>query len=421
VVEAARRGGQSPRRLIQTRSGARGRQNILHGVEARRLADDPFSRSQRALNEGVSASYPPAAGIPELKAETSRFAKLFLDVSVRAEGCIPTVGSLNGSFLTFLVARSLHADRDAVLFIDPGFPVHRQQARVLGLEARGVDIADCRGSALEAALEEQCAGGQVAALLYSNPNNPTWMCLDERELQVVARVARRHDILLIEDLAYFAMDFRTELGRPGMPPFQPTAAHYTDEFVILISSSKAFSYAGQRVGMGVVSDALFARHFPNLAHHFPFTRFGDALVLGALYAASAGVTHSAQWGLAALLRAANDGEFDFPSYVKAYGVRASAMKTLFVSNGFHVVYDTDIDRPVGDGFYFTISWPGLSGRQLVAELLRYGISAISLEGTGARRTEGIRACVSLVHDDQLPDLRVRLEQFAAEHEVAPQK
>ena len=369
-----------------------------------------------ALREGVSSSYPPVAGIPELKHEISRFARLFLDVGVDPEGCIPTVGSLNGSYLTFLVAGFLSPGKDTVLFLDPGFPVHRQQAQTLGLNARGFDIADFRGPALEDALETQLRDGRVAAMLYSNPNNPTWMCLSDDELQIIARVARRHDVLIIEDLAYIAMDFRVDLGHPGEPPYQSTVGRYTDEYVLLISSSKAFSYAGQRVGMLLISDALFKMEFPDLTRRFPFTRFGDAIVLGALYAASAGVGHSAQRGLTALLKSANDGEFDFCSYVRGYGTRAEAMKEIFLAHGFQIVYDTDLDQSIADGFYFTIAYPEFTGPDLIAELLRYGISAISLESTGAERHQGIRACVSLVKDDELPALDKRLSQFTADHD-----
>ncbi len=342
------------------------------------------------MRKGVSSSYAPVAGIPELKFEISHFAKFFLDIDVDPEGCIPTVGSLNGSYLTFLVAGALHPGKDTILFLDPGFPVHRQQVHALGLNARGFDIADFRGPKIEGVLETQLADGRVAAMLYSNPNNPTWMCLTDDELQIIARVARRHDVLILQDLAYIAMDFRLDLGHPGEPPYQATVGRFTDEYALLISSSKAFSYAGQRVGMLLISNALFKREFPNLTLRFPFTHFGDAVVLGALYTASAGVGHSAQCGLAALLKSANDGEFNFRSYVRGYATRAEAMKKIFLSHGFQIVYDTDLDQSIADGFYFTISYPGFTGPELIAEFLRYGVSAISLESTGADRHQGLR-------------------------------
>ncbi len=81
--------------------------------------------------------------------------------------------------------------------------------------------------------------------------------------------------------------------------------------------------------------------------------------------------------MAELLTAVNKGKFRFLEPVKEYAERARIMKKLFTENGFRIVYDMDDDEPIADGFYFTLSYPGFSGVELVEELLFYGISAIS--------------------------------------------
>jgi hypothetical protein len=94
------------------------------------------------------------------------------------------------------------------------------------------------------------------------------------------------------------------------------------------------------------------------------------------------------------------------------------MKRLFLDNGFRIVYDRDMDEPIADGFYFTISYPGFSGIDLLEKLLYYGISAISLDITGSDRHEGLRACVSQVGRDQFDDLKFRLEKFREHHPLS---
>jgi hypothetical protein len=91
------------------------------------------------------------------------------------------------------------------------------------------------------------------------------------------------------------------------------------------------------------------------------------------------------------------------------------MKKLFTDNGFQIVYDVDENVPIADGFYFTFSYPGFTGQDLVHELVFYGVSAISLAITGSQRTEGVRACVSLVQREQFPDLETRLRKFHENH------
>lgn len=51
-----------------------------------------------ALDAGVASIYPNMMGTPDLKAQASRFIKAFLDVDHPGECCIPTVGSMQGSF-----------------------------------------------------------------------------------------------------------------------------------------------------------------------------------------------------------------------------------------------------------------------------------------------------------------------------------
>jgi len=117
----------------------------------------------------------------------------------------------------------------------------------------------------------------------------------------------------------------------------------------------------------------------------------------------------------AILKAANDGEFNIVDEVREYGERAGIMKDLFQKYGFSLVYDRDIDKPVADGFYFTISYPGFTGAQLLKKLLYYGISAITLEITGSERIEGLRACVSQTAMEQMPLLEERLKRFNKDH------
>jgi len=368
-----------------------------------------------ALKRGVASKYPMIDGVPELKKEIKRFVKLFANLDVHEKGCIPTVGSMQGAMAAFMVANRSDRIKLGTLFIDPGFPVQKAQCKVLGHEYESFDVYNYRGDKLGPKLESYLESGRISTLLYSNPNNPSWICFTDEELKTIGEMARKYDVIVIEDLAYFGMDFRKDYSHPGKPPYQPSVGHYTDYWLLLISSSKAFSFAGERVGAMVISDLLYNRCYPDLIRYYSSTCFGYSMIYGALYALSSGVNHSSQYGLAAMLKAANDGEFDFVEQVKEYGRRASKMKQMFVANGFKIVYDTDVDVPVGDGFYFTISYPGLSGDELLEEFLYYGISAISLNITGSERAEGLRACVSQTYPEQFPILEERLRKFHKDH------
>lgn len=369
-----------------------------------------------ALRRGVASIYPIIDGIKPLKEQAALFVKNFMDIEVSAKCCIPTVGSMQGTFSAFLAAGFVDKKKDTALFIDPGFPVQKQQMMVLGLKYETFDVFSFRGKKLKEKLEEFLVKGNINSIIYSNPNNPAWICFTEEELQMIGEMANKYDAIVMEDLAYFGMDFRRDFSKPGIPPFQPTVAKYTGNYVLFISSSKIFSYAGQRCGLMVISDDLYNREFPDLQKRFVSPTFGSTIVLRLLYSISSGTSHSAQWALAAMLEAANSGKFNFVENVKAYGEKAKVMKKLFVENGFEIVYKTDLDEPIADGFYFTLSYPGMTGNQLVENLLYYGISAIALDNTGSEE-EGIRACVSFVQPEQFGELEQRLKLFNTEFQA----
>ncbi len=370
----------------------------------------------KALERGVASKYPMLDGIAELKTAASQFVKAFIDLDISPRSCVPTVGAMEGSFINFLVCGKLSPQKDTILFLDPGFPVQKQQIKVLGYKSVSFDMFHYRGQKLREKMTSILQEGHVAAIIYSNPNNPSWICLQESELQTIGELATQYDAVVIEDLAYFAMDFRQDLSRPFHPPYQVSVGKYTDNYVLLISSSKAFSYAGQRVAVMCICDKLYDRFYPHLKEQLGVGHYGEALVGRVLYSVSAGTSHSGQYALAAVFASAVNGQYNFLEEVKVYAQRARTMKQLFTENNFQIVYDNDMGEPLADGFYFTLSYPGMSGAELLKELLFFGISAITLSNTGSRM-EGIRACVSQTGMERMAESEDRLKLFSMRHQI----
>ena len=364
----------------------------------------------KALQGGIAHSYPDIQGAPVLKQEASRFVKAFIGLDVAAECCVPVTGSMQGSFASFRTCSQADKRRDTVLFIDPGFPVQKMQLQVMGVKYETFDVYDFRGDKLGPKVESYLKQGNICAIVYSNPNNPAWICLNEQELQAIGELATKYDAIVMEDLAYFAMDFRQNLSVPFQPPYQPSVGRYTDNYMLLISGSKAFSYAGERIGVVCISNKLFHRHYDDLAQRYEGLPFGLVFSTRMLYALSSGTSHSAQYALAAMLKAATDGDYDFRKEVSVYGDRAHKLKEIFLRHGFHIVYDKDLDQPVADGFYFTIGYKKMTSGELAKELMYYGVSAICLITTGSHQ-EGLRVCTSFIEDHQYAQLDERMQRF----------
>ena len=377
------------------------------GLPANRIGIDA---QKAALDKGVASAYPNIAGITPLKEQASRFIKAFLNVDVNPEGCVPTVGSMMGTFASFITCTHLSPEKDTILFIDPGFSVQPLQAKVLGYKRESFDVYDCRGTRLRDKLEGILSRGHIAAIIYSNPNNPSWVCLTEEELSYIGALATKYDTIVIEDLAYLGMDFRKDLGHPFQPPYVATVARYTENYILMLSASKIFSYAGERIATVAISNTLYNRVYPALSTEFGIDTLGRFFIFMVVYTMSSRVTHSAQHALAAMYKAACDGDINFVEDTREYARRAARLKEIFLRHGFHIVYDKDLEEPVSDGFFFTIGRKGYTGDELLDRLIHYGVSAISLRTTGSEQ-QGLRICTSMVKPEHYDLLDERLRIF----------
>ena len=373
----------------------------------------------QALLNGCASHYPNIIGIPEVKKWGSEFVRAFINIPRPPECILPTVGSMQAAFALNMLLTRLNPEKDTILFLDPCFPVQKMQCNVIGSRIEAFDIADFRGDKLREELERHLQSGRIAGILFSNPNNPTWACLADEELRTIGELATEYDAIVLEDLAYLNMDFRDpNRGNPYAEPYQPSVGQYTHNCIQLISCSKIFSYAGQRAAFVAIDPVLAKRVYPALGKRLHNN--GELLQSFAyffLYALSSGVCHSVQYGMAAMLQAACEGKLRFVDNTREYARRAKKIKEILVRNGFHIVYDKDANgQEVGDGFFFTFGYKDWSGKKLVNKLIYYGVSAISLESTGAQR-EGMRGCASTIREDQYEVLDERLRKFNEDYSL----
>ena len=398
--------------------------NQKHNIEFVRMemgipniptSDIAKTAEKEAIDKGLQGFYPPFDGIPELKEAGREFVKAFLDLDVENKHIIPTCGSLQAGYISQALAGNMIKGKRTILYLDPTFPVTRYQAKFLGLEAVGIDLYNYRGNQLIDEIKNHVKGGEIGGILWSSPNNPSWSCLNDFELKEIAKICDSNEILAIEDLAYIGMDFREDYSVPFSKPFIPTVGKYGKYWITLISASKAFSFPGPRCAIAIISPKINEKKFSNLKEFCDREQFGHAFSLGGLYVTTSGTSHTAQYGLAKMLEAATNGDFNFIEITSEYGKRAEKVKEIFLRYGFEQVYKKDMDEPVGNGFYLTMSYPGYDGNDLMLELLRYGISTITLKSTGSVRHEGLRVCISFIGQEEMPLLEKKLLKFMEDH------
>ncbi len=375
-------------------------------------------RAQRAAINGQACSqYSPFDGLPVLKEATANFLEAYEGISVAPKNCIPTVGGMHGCKVTIGITGRIDPRKDTVLFLVPGFSVNALQAQEQGINTRNLDIHGKYGYDLVAAIEAELQAGtrNIAGILWSSPNNPTWRVLSDRELEGIGKLCTEYGVIAIDDAAYFGLDSRMKERRtPREAPYFPSIAHHTDLWVKIISASKIFNYAGERIGVTILSERVAQINSENLRDRFARGDYWNAFVQGGLYSSVASVAQSAQHAFAAALTAATDPKkFDYFEYDKPYEERARRTKEILTGNGFTLLYDKDDIGLIGDGYYFTAAHPSFaSGEQLAFAMIKYGMTTVPLVGFGGTRNEGVRICCSNVKDHLFEKLEQRAALFS---------
>ena len=197
---------------------------------------------QRALVDALplTAGYPRAPGLPELREAISRWLMLRFDADVDpARELIPTYGSKEAIFLFPFVACS--PDKNVVVIPEPAYPVYERGARFAGAEPQFVPLREGHGwlpdlDAIEDETWERCA------IFWVNyPHNPTGAVAPLSFYEELAERARAHGFYLASDEAY------TELWFDAAPA---SAVQLLDRrrVVVFQTLSKRSSMTGYRSG-----------------------------------------------------------------------------------------------------------------------------------------------------------------------------
>ena len=196
--------------------------------------------AQRPDTHGYSAS----KGIPRLRRAIAHWYEDRYGVQIDPEHeAIATIGSKEG--LSHLMLATL--DRgDTVLVPDPSYPIHIYGAVIAGADIRSVP--NTPEVDFFAELERAVKGcyPKPKMMIVGFPSNPTAQCVELEFFERVIALAKRHDILVVHDLAYADIVFD---GWKAPSIMQVSGAK--DVAVEFFTLSKSYNMAGWRVGFMV--------------------------------------------------------------------------------------------------------------------------------------------------------------------------
>jgi len=194
----------------------------------------------RAMAEGRGNQYPPVHGVPALRSAIADHQQRFYSITLNPDtDVVVTTGAseaLAASMLAFI------EPGDEVILFEPWFDVYEA---IVDL-AHGVRIGvPMNSNGLRPNIEKLTAAitTRTRVILLNSPHNPTGTVFTREELQVVADLAIKHDLIVISDEAYEHLWFdearHTPIATlPGM--FERT--------ITVGSGGKTFSFTGWKIG-----------------------------------------------------------------------------------------------------------------------------------------------------------------------------
>jgi aspartate aminotransferase len=206
-----------------------------------------------ALMEGQT-HYSPSAGTPELRKAIAEHIGETRGVEVRPESVVVTPGAKPIMFYSIL---ALVEEGDEVLYPNPGFPIYESMINFVGAKAVPLVLEEKRGFRFDVSQLKDKVSPRTRLIVINSPQNPTGGMLTREDLEVIADVAKEHDLIVLSDEIYDRIIYEGEhvsfLSMPGVQ----------DRTILLNGFSKTYAMTGWRLGYGVMPEE-FAVHMTRL-------------------------------------------------------------------------------------------------------------------------------------------------------------
>lgn len=330
-----------------------------------------------ALRKGRT-HYSPIGGEPHFRAAIAEHTRRTAGITVDPEQVIVFPGA---QAALFAVAQCLFEADDEVIVLEPAYVTYEAVlsapgATIVTVPLRPEDRFHLDPDAVAAAITPRTRG-----LLLNFPHNPTGACLTTEEATAVAALCRRHDLWIISDEVYAALDFGT-LHRSPL-----TVGGMMDRGALLSSLSKSHAMTGWRCGWAVTT--------PELAHHLD--RLARAMFFGvAQFIQDAGAAALAERG------------------EELARIRASyERRARIVVDALHDAPGVVARMPDAGMYVFAdVRGTGLDGKQFARGLLdAEGVSVTPGEGFGPSGAGHLRITLG-VEEDRLREAGERIARHA---------
>ena len=257
LAESMRRLGTESAFVVLARARAleaEGR-NIIH-LE---IGEPDFDTPEHVKEAGIRSirsnrtHYTPASGIAELREAIAKHVTKTRGVPVTRDNVVVSPGAKPTIAFTLM---ALLNPGDEVVIPDPAYPAYRSIVTYVNAVPVSVPLLESKQFRLDPAALEDAITPKTKILVLNSPHNPTGGILTNEDIDAIADIARKHDIMVISDEIYnrhcYDKEFASYFGLSANP----------DRTILVDGFSKAWAMTGWRLGFGVypkhIADAVGA-------------------------------------------------------------------------------------------------------------------------------------------------------------------
>jgi len=342
--------------------------------------DNVRAAAKQAIDEGMT-HYPPYAGLPELRAAIAADTTDRRGFAVEPSNVFVTVG---GKGVMVYAIMALVDPGDEVIVPDPGYPIYDSITRFVGGTSVPIPIRQENDFRLDIDELASRITPRTKLLVINSPANPTGGVLTRGDIERIAELALRHDLVVLSDEIY------SRILYDGAEHYSIAALDGMAERTITLDGfSKTYAMTGWRLGYAVVPDWLVKAY--------------GQLIINTI----SGATAFAQAGAIEALRGP---QADVDAMVREFRARRD-----LIVDGLNAIPGFDCLRPQGAFYVFPdISGTGLSGAELADRLLQEaGVCVLAGTAFGGVGTNHIRISYANSREN-LTEALSRIKGFVAQ-------
>ncbi len=225
------------------------------------IGEPDFNTPENVKQAGIKAiqenytHYSPAQGILELRETIAEYITKTRGIEVSPEEVVITPG---GKDVILFTATAILDEGDEAIYPNPGYPIYESAIKIAGAKPVPMPLREENDFAFDREEFKKLITPKTRLIIVNSPGNPTGGILSVEDLEFIADIAKKNDIMVLSDEIYSRIiydgEFHSIASLPGMK----------ERTIILDGFSKTYAMTGWRLGYSVSNKEL-AKNFVKLA------------------------------------------------------------------------------------------------------------------------------------------------------------